>query len=153
MTRLLAGLGIILIVLSAFSCSSRKGLQSWSRISMERTPCFGTCPIYTFTLHSTGIAEFNGKRFTEKLGNWTRDFSESELEDLRTFLLEFDPQEFDSLYSTNYSDLPGWVLEFQTERSVKRIEIYGEHPALLDTFIEKLTSLVESEGWQNQNTE
>ena len=33
-------------------------------ITLERTACFGTCPIYTVTINSDGTVSFQGRRFT-----------------------------------------------------------------------------------------
>jgi hypothetical protein len=38
------------------------------QITLERTACFGTCPIYTLTLTADGKVTFDGKRFTKVTG-------------------------------------------------------------------------------------
>jgi hypothetical protein len=37
-------------------------------ISLERTACYGECPIYSVDLHGDGTAEYLGLRFMEKEG-------------------------------------------------------------------------------------
>ena len=37
-------------------------------ITIERTPCFGTCPVYTLSLTGGGVVTFNGVRFTRTTG-------------------------------------------------------------------------------------
>src|ERR1041385_8201332 len=38
------------------------------QITLERTACFGTCPMYKLTIDSDGTVTFNGERFTKTTG-------------------------------------------------------------------------------------
>ena len=38
------------------------------RITMQRTPCFGTCPVYTVTVTGRGDVQFMGTQFVSKEG-------------------------------------------------------------------------------------
>ncbi len=42
-----------------------------AEISVEHTPCFGTCPVYKITLRRDGTATFVGSRFVDKIGTYT----------------------------------------------------------------------------------
>ena len=42
-----------------------------SRITMQRLPCFGTCPVYTVDIAADGIVTFTGERFVEVTGTST----------------------------------------------------------------------------------
>ena len=37
-------------------------------ITLERGPCFGTCPVYTVTLDRSGAVRFEGRRFVADSG-------------------------------------------------------------------------------------
>lgn len=39
-----------------------------SSIVMERSPCFGACPVYEVALNDNGAVRFDGKRFVAQLG-------------------------------------------------------------------------------------
>lgn len=39
-------------------------------LQLERTSCFGKCPVYKVRLLRNGKAEFHGSKYTEKIGNW-----------------------------------------------------------------------------------
>lgn len=41
------------------------------RISMERLPCFGTCPVYTVTITGDGLVTFNGQSHVQTVGEAT----------------------------------------------------------------------------------
>lgn len=38
-------------------------------ISMQRTPCFGTCPVYTVRIFDDGLVEYTGTRFVKVAGD------------------------------------------------------------------------------------
>jgi hypothetical protein len=40
-------------------------------ITLERTPCFGTCPVYTVSIDGSGVVHFVGRRFTAHAGEAT----------------------------------------------------------------------------------
>lgn len=42
-----------------------------SRIGLERTGCFGTCPSYTVVIHADGSFVYTGERYVERLGEHT----------------------------------------------------------------------------------
>lgn len=42
-----------------------------TKIVLERTACFGSCPVYTLTVHSTGTVEFSGTNHCKATGPQT----------------------------------------------------------------------------------
>ncbi len=42
-----------------------------TKIGIERTACYGTCPVYTFILNSDGTFRYKGEAFVEKQGVFT----------------------------------------------------------------------------------
>lgn len=41
-----------------------------TEITLERTPCFGTCPVYSVTLRRDGTATYVGKNYVERMGTY-----------------------------------------------------------------------------------
>ena len=37
-------------------------------IQLERSGCYGTCPVYTVTIHGDGRLEYNGKGHVKEIG-------------------------------------------------------------------------------------
>jgi acetamidase/formamidase len=56
-------------------------------ITLERTACFGTCPMYTVTVTSDGTVTFNGARFTKTTGVAKGKISR---EEFRQLVAEFE---------------------------------------------------------------
>jgi hypothetical protein len=42
-----------------------------SRITMQRLPCFGTCPVYTVEIAADGSVTFSGERWVDSIGTST----------------------------------------------------------------------------------
>lgn len=56
-------------------------------ITLERTACFGTCPMYKVTITADGTVTFNGERFTKTTGVAKGKISTS---DFRNLVAEFE---------------------------------------------------------------
>lgn len=67
---------------------------SAGEITLERTACFGTCPIYKLTITSDGNVTFNGIRFTKTIGTAKGKISAS---DFRQLVREFEQIDYFSL--------------------------------------------------------
>jgi acetamidase/formamidase len=65
---------------------TRSQNASDDQITLERTACFGTCPVYQLTIKSDGSVTFDGKRFTKTTGIATGKISQS---DFRALVSEF----------------------------------------------------------------
>lgn len=63
-------------------------------ITLERTPCYGTCPSYKLTISADGSVLFEGRRFVKKIGTAESRISQEALRELT--------ERFDKI---NYFDL------------------------------------------------
>jgi len=80
--------------------------------------------------------------------------SAKETKDLFNQIYDFSWSEFQEKYPASVSDLPSTVFEFNyKEISKKRVKVTGEHPAELDVLKGILSTLAESEGWTDLNTQ
>lgn len=76
--------------LSSISDTDLRGLV----ISMERNGCFGTCPVYSLTIHGDGSVRYSGEKYVKVAE--TRETTIS-LQELRTLLKEFEKAKFVSI--------------------------------------------------------
>ena len=51
-------------------------------LTLERRPCFGTCPIYTVTIYSDGTVVYKGTRFVDVTGEQTGSIDPETVEQL-----------------------------------------------------------------------
>lgn len=97
-----------------------------TEISLERTACYGTCPIDKVTLHADGTATYQGERFVEQLGQYKGTFARHDFERLAQLL---ETQQFFALqdrYANLATDLPSVVTSAIRGGKNKTVTNYGD---------------------------
>ncbi len=51
-------------------------------VSLERTPCFGSCPVYTISASSSGVVTYEGKANVRRIGTATNQIAAEQVEAL-----------------------------------------------------------------------
>ncbi len=144
---------LFLSVNSMVSGCKRNAPTPSSEIYFKKTSCFGTCPIYSMTIQGSGLATFEGIRFTEKIGKHTKELSSEEVKRIFNGLASLDWNEIDELYPTNISDLPSTIIKLKHRKIDRKVIIAGEHPAFLDVIDDELSKIAMSDGWTSVNSE
>jgi len=49
--------------------SKTKNLSGFKTITLKRTPCYGTCPIYDVNISENGEVKYYGEHYVEKTGH------------------------------------------------------------------------------------
>ena len=75
-------------------------------IKMAKNPCFGKCPIYSMTIYTNGQIEFEGQRFTNKLGTYGKSITPLLVQGLVKELNDMDFLNMENNYPSNLPDLP-----------------------------------------------
>lgn len=57
-----------------------------TEMGIERTSCFGTCPVYTFIIRSDGTFRYKGFEYVQRKGAFTGKIPESEFHTLAQFI-------------------------------------------------------------------
>ena len=119
-------------------------------LTMERTPCFGGCPIYEVKLYENGLLLYNGKRFTPKTGCWYRRLSKADVKAVKAVFNVEGFMEMDAEYPKGKKapvDLPGCVLTFYfSSTAVKKVTDKGwDTPEPLKRLQARVDSLVAPE--------
>jgi acetamidase/formamidase len=83
--------GVHAMIPKAIFVSQNRGDDA---ITLERTACFGTCPIYKLTIASDGTVTFDGRRFTKTIGVAKGQIS---AQDFRRLVAEFQRIDYFSL--------------------------------------------------------
>jgi hypothetical protein len=98
-------------------------------LSLERRPCFGTCPVYTVTLERTGAVIFEGRRFVADTGTFTATIPAARADSLFRELDAAGWFGFADRYGMGEpgcqrfaTDLPSVVTEVRMDGRTKRIE-------------------------------
>lgn len=91
---------LFVIATLLFTCSVAVAQHTQpDEITLERTACYGTCPMYTLTITADGKVTFEGRRFTKVTGQATGRISKKAF---RGLVAEFQKIGYFSL-PDNYS--------------------------------------------------
>jgi hypothetical protein len=55
-------------------------------VGLERSPCFGECPVYTALIHADGLVEYQGRLYVERLGDHRGKVGQYEFQRLAQFI-------------------------------------------------------------------
>jgi hypothetical protein len=98
-------------------------------ITLERTPCLGSCPVYRVTISSSGLVRYQGKRFVADSGADSANISAEAVANLVGELRLGGYFDFDDKYVAGASgcgpyatDLPSAITSVDDGHGSKRIE-------------------------------
>ena len=120
-------MAVVLILIPALTAtaqtSSSPDADQITEVTLERTGCFGTCPIYKVTLKRDGTLIYEGKRFVQMMGTYkgrAYDFGR-----LARFILSEDYFNLKDDYSAPVTDLPSTITSVVRGGQRKTIRDYG----------------------------
>jgi len=120
-------------------------------ITLERTMCFGTCPVYTLTIYGDGRVEYEGKKFVKVTDMQKTTIPQDKVNQL---IDEFEKAGYfsmkDSYESYEITDLPYAITSLTLNGKAKRIKhYYGDSsaPKALSDLESKIDNAVNSEQW------
>jgi len=127
-----------------------------TRISLERTRCFGVCPVYTVTIHADGLVEFHGEMFVESVGDYTARIDPQAFRRLRDMSERIDFFSLDTEYRFGtgpdgtrivVSDLPTRITTLHRGRESKSVVNYFGGPAELEEFEKLIDEMGDTARW------
>ena len=109
---------------------------------MKKSPCFGTCPVYTLKIAKNGKGLFEGEKYTDFIGNYRFKLNKAEIENLHRTFSEIEFFELEDEYYEHVMDLPTTWLTYQNEGRKKKIKDYYGAPQELRELERNIESLV-----------
>jgi hypothetical protein len=98
-------------------------------VTLERTPCFGRCPVYRVTISRSGLVRYEGKRFVADSGRDSARISSKAVAGLLKELERGGYYAFDEKYVAAASgcgsyatDLPSVITSVDDGKRAKRVE-------------------------------
>lgn len=144
-------LGLTFLLFTAAKCNKEKyEYSAETKVEISKTPCFGRCPTYTFTLNGQGEATFNGRKFVELEGDYARVFPIDTTNAAFATLLTADLWQYENEYTAPVTDLPTTYLTFNHEGKSKKIKLYAKYPDELNVLVKSLEALAFSKGWEKK---
>lgn len=136
----------LLLALALGCTSQRKASQAIPQdffLSIERTPCYGRCPIYTLEVDARGHVRYEGERFVEKTGTYKGRLKKDQLTALveRVKSVELDAMK-DTYQEVVSNDLPSLIISCQMNGNEKRVVDHSGGPAELEALEEYAKNLL-----------
>jgi len=97
-----------------------------TEVGMERTSCFGTCPVYSVIIERDGTFRYDGGRYAPKAGQWTGHVRKWDLDNLTAFICDTDYMKLASHYEIGYTDSPTAYTTVITDGKRKIISNYAD---------------------------
>lgn len=98
---------LLTIFIAALSSIHAQETEAQVAITLERTPCFGSCPVYTVSILDDGTVIYEGENFVDVTGEQIGQIDPEVVEQMVDALEEAGYFEWDEAYDTRtVSDLP-----------------------------------------------
>lgn len=121
--------------------------------SIQRTACYGQCPIYKATFMDNGEVKYVGKHFVENVGTYSTLISAEEVKSIEERITEYDYYSLDSLYPTMVADFPSCITEVNLDGNYKRVIDRRNPPKNLKLFEQFLDGLLEDREFKKISDE
>ncbi len=133
------------------SCKNQSLPHETLLISLEKTPCFGTCEAYKLEIFSSGLVKFNGLGNHKMIGHYEARIEQQELRDIMEQFRVSDFFSFKDQYAGNVKDLPTTYIFFKDQMKEKTIQDYYNAPMKLKELEQLIEGLVLSLKWRKTN--
>ncbi|MBL4710676.1 MAG: hypothetical protein JKY48_19800 [Flavobacteriales bacterium] len=126
-----------------------KEIPSDAVARIQRTPCFGKCPVYTLTVFNDGRVEYFGKRNTPRDGRFETKVDEAVLNDIKAKAGEFGFFELNNIYDKQaITDIPSTITSVRNGDEMKTVINRFEGPNNLRSFERYFDGLFEDLDWK-----
>lgn len=75
-----------------------------TEIGIERTPCFGSCPVYLCIIRSDGTVRYHGQESVEHMGDWEAKIDPYGFHNLANFIVGSGYSEMADTFASNVTD-------------------------------------------------
>ena len=117
-------------------------------ITLERTGCYGTCPVYSVTIHSDGTVIYEGKHFVRILGIQTYTIPEESVTELVGMFYEINYFSLHDRYDVSVTDLPTVITSITIGNETKRVSNYANAgPPRLYELESKIDEITDSQSF------
>lgn len=113
--------------------------------TLEKTACYGTCPVYKLNVFENDSLVFEGERFVGTIGLHTKKLKKGTVAQLKKTFREANFFNFKSSYEAHISDLPTTIIAFNDESKKLKITDYHGSPETLKNLEQLLANLVADE--------
>jgi hypothetical protein len=103
----------------------RRRQNDTAQVTLQRTPCYGTCPVYTVTVDRRGRFTWRGSAFVPVLGEHHGTFAPARFRALAALIDDLGFFDWDDEYSCPITDVPSTILTVERADVVKMVRQSG----------------------------
>ena len=151
--KFISCLVLFLFLIACKSTSSISDKDSNLLFSIEKGPCFGTCPQYKVEVYADGNAYYYGHQNVDKIGEYKVYLPASLLKQMKEELAQSNLATLDTAYVNKFlTDFPAIDLYFDLKQGRKHIHIFHEQPpSEIDRLLHLIDGFEQSINWKNTN--
>ncbi len=120
-------------------------------VTLERTFCYGECPVYQLAIYRDGVVQFTGKDHVDVIGAAIGHVTQADLAELDRLFADAHYFDLSDRYTRfDVSDRPAVFTSYQLGPRAKQIEHYhgDEHaPRVLEVLENEIDRIAGSERW------
>lgn len=134
---------IVFVYAQLISCSGTSKIAGEKIIiEMEKTGCYGRCPVYTVKIDEKGRGLFIGVENTDYPGLFSFRLRQQEMEQLKSSFERIRFFELEDRYFGHVTDLPTTYLTYRSDSREKKIMDYYGAPQELKDLEKQIADLV-----------
>lgn len=143
----------VLMLLFAFTFSAsiaqKAKIGKDFSLSIERTPCRGTCPAYKMYIDRKGNIDYEGIRGVKNIGKFHKKLTKSQLKTIVGTIEKANFFTFQEKYDKDgLADVPACTLSYTNNGKSKSIYQRFEIPEVLEKMTAEVEKLIGEEGYQ-----
>jgi hypothetical protein len=96
------------------SAATPSAAPAYTRVTLERKPCFGTCPVYRMSVAEDGAVAFEGLRHVDSIGSFTGRIDAERVAALARLFDEHDYFALADKYAYGESSCPQYATDAPT---------------------------------------
>lgn len=117
-------IALLLTFVSSFAVAQET--DSEVALTLSRTPCFGTCPVYTVTIYTDGTVVYEGENFVDITGTQSYEIDPEIVQQLVDGFADAGYFEWNDEYTEMLvSDMPSVITSVTRDGETKQITRYG----------------------------
>ncbi len=123
-----------------------------TEIHLERTRCYGTCPVYSVTIKNDGSFVYHGKAHVDHIGEYRGTVSKWAFNQLASFIKDADYMNLESNYKSRITDMATVKTAVKMGGEKKTVSNYANAGPAKLWAIEQLIDKIVMEGdWENSS--
>ena len=137
---------VLYVFLSACSILGQTGAEK-PVFSLEKSSCYGECPVYVLKIYKSGKMLFSGSQNTKYIGRYCAILESVDFERLKVAFVNQAYFSMKEAYLSKAKDLPSTISSFYYEGREKKIMDYDNAPASLKQLEKMLETIVDTTRW------